>query len=635
MKKFCLLIVCALLVGCLLLLGGCERLPQLQTPSRMRVEQTTLTLKWGEVPDARLYTVQITSENGESKEFLVSKTNYSLSFLDAGTYTIQVKANGKENTIEDSAWSEKLTFIREQEPGLVMTLNKTGTAYEVTDKGIATGHIVIPDTYRGKPVTSIGKKAFFNKTDVTGVTFGANIESIGEFAFGNCSYLQELVLPESLRVLGANAFASCRLLAGELVIPEGVEEISSSAFAYCGQLTGLRLGGNVHSIGINAFTECTGLTSVQMPESLRYIYDYAFAGCTGLTELNLNNGVEAIGPYAFAELVELSHINLPDSVKNIGEGAFYNCTKLEQVNLGTGLEMIDVGAFSGTALWANATENEVYADCWFLGLKDTGATVLNLRADTVGMANYALYNNQKLTNVYLPESLQIIGNAAFAGSKIATVELGGGVKTIGEQAFAECKVLVTVNLGDWNFEQGKLVSSSLQTIGNYAFMNCENLVEITIPDCVEVIGSYAFKDTGMWKAPDENGVIYAGNWAVGFAEMLTGEVNLKNGTVGVSNYAFYQCEGLTGIRIPNSVKRIGRAAFYKCKELTSVTLPNMLEVIEEYTFYHCDKLQLFELPPVLRVIGRSAFYKCGSAQPEGLEEGMVQESLEDIFTIPG
>ena len=220
MKKVRLLILFVIMVCCLSMLSACEKLPALQAPTKVRVEMATLTLSWREHKDAKLYTVSIQPAEGEAKEYLVSKANYALAFLEEGTYTIRVKANGKEDQFEDSDWSEPLTFVREREPGLVMTLSKDGSSYEVTDKGIATGHIVIPDTYRGKPVTAIGNKAFFNKSDVTGVTFGKNIESIGEFAFANCSYLTELVLPENLKTLGASAFASCRLLSGELVLPE-------------------------------------------------------------------------------------------------------------------------------------------------------------------------------------------------------------------------------------------------------------------------------------------------------------------------------------------------------------------------------------------------------------------------------
>ena len=631
MKKIRLLISIILVVCCLSVLSACESLPELQKPTNLKIELTDLTLSWKPVLDARLYTVSIQAPGAEAKEFMVSKTQYSLSFLTEGEYTIKVKANGREEEIDDSAWSDPITFVREREPGLVMTLSKDGKSYEVTDKGIATGHIVIPDTYRGKPVTSIGKKAFFNKSDVTGVTFGKNITSIGEFAFANCSYLTELKLPEGLLSLGSNAFASCRLLAGELVIPEGVTEIPNNAFQYCAAITSVKLGSQVQAIGKNAFTNCTGLTSLELPDSLLYIYDLAFSECTNLTSVKLSNNLEIIGPYAFAELPAMTTIQLPNSVTTICEGAFLNCKELNDVQMGTGVTMIDLYAFAGTKLWTASATNEVYAGNWFLGLKDTSVTTLNLREDTYGLANYAFYGNSKLDDIRLPRSLRIIGNAAFSTATMTNVVIGGGVEIIGEQAFANCKKLTNIRLGDWDFVDNKFIEVNLKNIGNSAFQGCEALDEIDIPETVTVIGSYAFKDSGIAKKAS-SGIVYAGNWLVGFTEeMPEGNVVVRADTVGLANYAFYNCATLTGIEMNSNVKHVGRAAFYSCKNLTTVVLPYSLEVIEEYTFYHCNNLQLFDLPPALRSIGRSAFYKCDSVA--NLEEG-YEEPQDEKLVIP-
>lgn len=635
MKKIRLLIIFIVMVCCLSVLSACEKLPALQKPTNLQVRLDDLTLTWKMVKDAKLYTVSIQMPNGETKEVLVSKNNYSLAYLEEGTYTITVKANGREDEIKDSPWSESFEFVREREPGLVLTLNKEGTAYEVTDKGIATGDIVIPDTYRGKPIVSIGKKAFFNKSDVTSVTFGKNIVSIGDFAFANCSYLATMTLPEGLTSIGASAFASCRLLAGELVIPNSVEEISEKAFSYCAGLTSINFGTGVHSIGPQAFTDCAGLTSITMPSNMRYIYDYAFAGCANLAQIDLGNGIEAIGPYAFTGLEKLETIQIPNSVKTIGEGAFYMCSELLNVTLGEGIEMIDTGAFADTKLWENAPENEVYAGQWFLGQKDASVNVLNLRNDTIGIANYALFGNSKLPQIVLPNSVKIIGPFAFAKCSASSVVIGSGVEQIGDYAFASCANLSSVILGSYDFakpDEG-IQESSLKKIATYVFQDCKMLSKIEIPSTVQVIDSHAFLHSGIWERTAD-GIVYAGNWLVGVTDRFSGHLEVEPGTVGIGNFAFNKCTALTGIEMPNTIKTVGRGAFYNCSELLSVKLPNTLEVIEDYTFYHCDKLQLFALPPVLRSIGRSAFYMCGSAMPAEGDMTSFVDGTDDVLTIP-
>lgn len=616
MKKNRLLIITTLIICCLLALSACGGPSALSEPTNLTVEQATLTLTWKSVKDARMYTIRIESESGDVKELIASKTSYSLAQLQEGNYTIKIKANGKSEVNEDSGWSEPIAFTREHEPGMVFKLIQNGTAYEVANKGIATGDIVIPDTYRGLPVTSIGEKAFFNKSDVTSVALGNNIKSIGKFAFANCSYLTHINLPDGLTTLGESAFASCRLLAGEMIIPEGVTTIPAGAFAYCAQLTSVQLGDRVTDIGANAFADCKGIVSIALPDSVISVGEYAFSNCHKVTEVRLGQNLSVIGAYVFSGMESLTAITLPESVSYIGEGAFYHCTALSDVALGTGIRTIDQGAFADTALWEHSATNEVYVGRWLLGLKDTTSATVTFREDTVGIANYAFYRNNKLTDVFLPNAVKYIGDAAFALTKINNVVIGSGVESIGEQAFTACANLSTVILGSYNFDTGSMEESSLLTIGAYAFRECSSLVNIEIPSTVKQIGTYAFRDSGMYKL-NKDGVVYAGNWLVDYTSALSGEVEVRRDTAGIADYAFYECNGLTGISMPNTVKIVGRAAFYKCKKLTTVTLPETLQVIDDYTFYHCDRLKLFALPPMLKVIGRSAFYKCGSVYEEG------------------
>ena len=63
----------------------------------------------------------------------------------------------------------------------------------------------------------------------------------------------------------------------------------------------------VTSIGVYAFYDCTGLTSITIPNSVTSIKYMAFGGCTGLTS-----------------------ITIPNSVTSIGDCAFYGCTGLHK-----------------------------------------------------------------------------------------------------------------------------------------------------------------------------------------------------------------------------------------------------------------------------------------------------------------
>ena len=71
--------------------------------------------------------------------------------------------------------------------------------------------------------------------------------------------------------------------------------------------------------------------------------------------------------------------------------------------------------------------------------------------------------------------------------------------------------------------------------------------------------------------------------------------------------AFNQCDKLTFVDIPSSVKTIGGGAFNFCSSLTSITLKEGLEHIEWNAFEDCRSLENITFPNSLKTIGNYAF----------------------------
>ena len=628
MKKLRLLLLISLIISCIFAFASCDDTEVLSTPQGVEIEQATLTLRWKSVKDARLYTVSTVKDGEEPKEAVVSKTYYSLTGLTEGNYTIKVKANGKDGVSRDSEWSASISFEREKESGMIFTLINGNTEYEVTGKGAATGDIVIPDTYRTLPVTSIGDKAFFNKSDVASVVIGKNVKRIGDNAFGNCSYLTSVTIPEGLTSIGKGAFSSCRLLSSKIVIPDGVTLISQNAFAHCGNIPEIELSDNITVIEATAFIGCAKLVSIELPENLEIIGDNAFKECKALTSVTFGSKVKEIGQYSFRDVTSLVSISLPNSVETIGVGAFKGAVLLNNVELGNGIKEIDYKAFDDTALWNDSVTNEIYAGNWFLGCKDNTAADVVFKDGTVGIASHALENNTGLLNLILPDSVQIIGKRAFANMKITAAVIGSGARELGDEAFASCKDLYTLILGSYDDRNSTLAHSTLQTIGAYAFRGCEGLETIVMPSSLKEVGTWAFRETALYNKAE--GVVYADKWVVDHKdESLASNVKIANGTVGIAKYAFYQSSALKSIEVPDSVKIVCGKAFYECGALESVVLPDTLERIEDYTFYKCRNLKLFPLPTMLTYIGRYAFYKCGTSSTAA-----AGDTDNDVLYIP-
>lgn len=162
-----------------------------------------------------------------------------------------------------------------------------------------------------------------------------------------------------------------------LTLPDSLEEIQADAFAGIGELTSVKFGKNVKTIGFHAFSGC-GLTKVTLPDSLKVLGRGAFSA-NPLTEVTIPAGVESVGAIPFGDCAGLKAIHVkgknqavtekegvlfsadgktliqypnakgkkytvPDGTKTIGYGAFGH-TGIEEITFANSLEKIDTCAF--------------------------------------------------------------------------------------------------------------------------------------------------------------------------------------------------------------------------------------------------------------------------------------------------
>lgn len=80
----------------------------------------------------------------------------------------------------------------------------------------------------------------------------------------------------------------------------------------------------------------------------------------------------------------------------------------------------------------------------------------------------------------------------------------------------------------------------------------------------------------------------------------------------IGDEAFYDCENLVSIDIPDSVTTIGDEAFHGCKNLTSIVIPNSVTSIGDWAFRICSSLTSIEIPNSVTSIGNIAFNSCSS-----------------------
>ena len=80
----------------------------------------------------------------------------------------------------------------------------------------------------------------------------------------------------------------------------------------------------------------------------------------------------------------------------------------------------------------------------------------------------------------------------------------------------------------------------------------------------------------------------------------------------IGESAFYYCENLTSVSIPNTVTSIQSDAFRYCVSLTSITIPSSVNYIGGGAFSFCSKLASVKIPEGLTSILRETFHECSS-----------------------
>lgn len=418
---------------------------------------------------------------------------------------------------------------------------------------------------------------YFNRifngcTKLSSVSLAAGMKGLPRSIFYGCTALQSIDLPESLvymydafsgcsnlkslnipsTVVGIGEFMGCSSLE-ELVIPDGVVSIVAGAFSGCSALKQVRLPANLNTLPTYAFQNCTSLTSIVIPDKVTDIAGSVFSGCTSLKSITFSPELGTIGESAFYGCTALEEVVLPSKLLTMDNSVFYGCTSLKKVVLPQSLFEIGYNLFR---------------DC-------TQLATVNLPSMLMTIPSSTFYNCASLRSIDLPVGLQKIDESAFEGCQsLQQVTIPGGVQTISGSAFRNCGLREVV-LGE-----------GITTLASGSFSGCTKLEKVTFPASMKTISGF-----------DRSGVR-----SIAFAEGATPEA--------IGEEAFYNCDSLRSVVLPNSITSIGRAAFYSCDSLRSATLPAGIKSIPTELFRYCNNLRSILVPEGVTEIGEQAFNNC-------------------------
>ncbi len=236
---------------------------------------------------------------------------------------------------------------KSQEGALTFKLINGGKEYEVVAVDVSlleSANVVIPSTHKGKPVTSIGERAFYNYDGIASVTVPEGVTSIGDEAFSQCRWLVTVRLPDSLESIGKYAFLRSHALS-YITIPENVTEVGDGAF----DETYLSLVINNSSVNLDDwFSYSVGIITpeydidpgiIETPEGVAMrkvetdvrIWGYIGEGSTVTLPSVPESTSYEIYHGAFSGRSDIESVIIPGDITAIGASAFCDCTGLTSI----------------------------------------------------------------------------------------------------------------------------------------------------------------------------------------------------------------------------------------------------------------------------------------------------------------
>lgn len=371
--------------------------------------------------------------------------------------------------------------------------------------------------------------------------------------------------------------------------------------------------------------------------------------------------VVALGEDAFYG-ASLSGITIPSSVTRIKYGCFLFANTPYSINVPSSVTEIEQLAFAAYGLRTiNVNENNPnYRTIeGMLFSKDSSTLVecpvgktgtITLPQNTIRIAPNAFSYCTGITNISLNEGLCSIGTFAFRDNvSLNSIVIPASVSYIGANVFEFCYALNSINIASGNTHY-YMDGLMLYSIGGDTLVSCHTSTDsLFLPNTLRVVGGFGGNsDIKYIHLPE--GITTIRENAFNFSSLESIEMPSRMSVI--DEYAFYGCESLNRVVMPDTLDRIGRGCFSYCAELESIDIPNGLRVIPMETFHGCslevvnfgDDVEVIDtiafagchlgallFPPSLRVVRNYAFASYGDAGIDQVVFSAPVDTLESYI----
>ena len=253
-------------------------------------------------------------------------------------------------------------------------------------------------------------------------------------------------------------------------------------------------------------------------------------------------------------------------------------------------------------------------------------------------------SNQKLRTVKIPNSVKIIGTAAFqACTALQCICIPESLERVAENSFLDChnlrSVYYTGSKQDWDKIE---VESGNDCLLN-AEINYQSGIESGISEGVKNLQYYGNAEifpsdnrffvfttddetmTAAISATDPTTI--SGNIVIPYEY----EINRKIYKVTtIDSSAFENSSKITDVVIPSSVTEIGLSAFNNCSFLKNIFIPDSVKTIKESAFWGCASLETIVLPDNV-VLNADAFAFSTNLKKIDISRSNITVIPRDIF----
>ena len=152
-------------------------------------------------------------------------------------------------------------------------------------------------------------------------TIPETVSTIGKGSFTNCMGITSIIIPAATSIIEDDTFRGCINLTGTFNIPTGIFSIGLNVFENCPKITAFIVdpANTSYSFNNGVLIEGTQIVKRCIPSTSGSIV--------------LASEITSIDNSAFSDCNGLTSIQLPNGLSSIGQRSFYNCTALHDITI--------------------------------------------------------------------------------------------------------------------------------------------------------------------------------------------------------------------------------------------------------------------------------------------------------------